>query len=109
MEFLAEAEDILNSMARDLLRLGKGVKAGVIDPTVLNNIFRSAHTLKGVSGIFEFKEMTELSNALEDTLDMLRLGRISLTDEVLDSIMGAHRLLVKITTSKGGDFTPEGP
>ncbi|HLC18177.1 MAG TPA: chemotaxis protein CheA [Thermodesulfobacteriota bacterium] len=107
-EFLAEAEDILNSMARDLVRLGKGVKAGIIDPTVLNNVFRSAHTLKGVSGIFEFKNVSDLSHSLEDTLDMLRLGRTALTDDVLDSVMSAHELLVKIVASKGdGNFNPE--
>lgn len=105
-EFLAEAEDILNSMGKGLLKLGKGVKAGVIDPAVLNGIFRSAHTLKGMSGIFDFKDMANLSHALEDTLDLLRLGRISLTDEVLYCVMSAHSLLVRILSSKGeGDFS----
>lgn len=100
-EFLAEAEDILNSMGKGLLKLGKGVKAGVIDPNVLNSVFRSAHTLKGISGIFEFRDMTVLSHSLEDTLDMLRLGRLSLTKEVLGCIMNAHELLVRMTASKG--------
>lgn len=100
-EFLAEAEDILNSMGKDLLKLGKGVKAGIIDPTVLNSVFRSVHTLKGMSGVFDFKDMATLSHSFEDILDMLRLGRLTLTDEVLDCIMGAHDLLVRIVDSKG--------
>ncbi|MBI5642455.1 MAG: chemotaxis protein CheA [Deltaproteobacteria bacterium] len=107
-EFLAEAEDILNSMGKGLLKLGKGVKAGIIDPAVLNSIFRSAHTLKGMSGVFEFKDMGSLSHSLEDTLDLLRMGRIALTDDILDCIMGAHELLVKIISAKGlGDFSDE--
>lgn len=107
-EFLAEAEDILNSMGKDLLKLGKGVKAGIIDPSVLNSIFRSAHTLKGMSGIFDFTDMSALSHSVEDTLDLLRLGRIALTDEILDNIMGAHELLVRIVASKGtANFTDE--
>ena len=107
-EFLAEAEDILNSMGKGLLKLGKGVKAGVIDPAVLNGIFRSAHTLKGMSGIFDFRDMAALSHALEDTLDLLRLGRITLTDDVLYCVMSAHSLLVRILSSKGeGDFTAD--
>ncbi len=100
-EFLAEAEDILNSMGKGLLKLDKGVKAGIIDPSVLNGIFRSAHTLKGMSGIFDFKEMGALSHSLEDTLDLLRLGKVSLTAEVLDAIMGSHGLLVRIIASRG--------
>ncbi|MBI2399902.1 MAG: Hpt domain-containing protein, partial [Deltaproteobacteria bacterium] len=107
-EFLAEAEDILNSMGKGLLKLGKGVKAGVIDPAVLNSIFRSAHTLKGMSGIFDFRDMATLSHSLEDTLDLLRLGRIALTDDVLYCVMSAHSLLVKILASKGaGEFAAE--
>jgi len=100
-EFLAEAEDILNSMGKDLLKLGKGVKAGIIDPSVLNSIFRSAHTLKGMSGIFDFTDMSALSHSVEDTLDLLRLGRIALTDETLDTVMSAHELLVRIVASRG--------
>ena len=107
-EFLAEAEDILNSMGKGLLKLGKGVKAGVIDPAVLNSIFRSAHTLKGMSGVFDFKDMATLSHSLEDTLDLLRLGRIALTDDVLYCVMSAHSLLVRILASKGaGEFAGE--
>lgn len=107
-EFLAEAEDILNSMGKDLLKLGKGVKAGIIDPGVLNSIFRSAHTLKGMSGIFDFKDMSSLSHSVEDTLDLLRLGRIALTDETLDTVMSAHELLARIVASKGtANFTEE--
>ncbi len=107
-EFLAEAEDILNSMGRGLLKLGKGVKAGIIDPAVLNSIFRSAHTIKGMSGVFEFRDMGSLSHSLEDTLDLLRMGRITLTDDTLDSVMAAHELLVKIVSARGlGDFSDE--
>ncbi len=107
-EFLAEAEDILGSMGKGLLKLGKGVKAGIIDPGVLNAVFRSAHTLKGMSAIFDVKDMATLSHSLEDTLDLLRLGRITLTDTVLDSIMNAFDLLQKIVASKGhGDFSCE--
>ncbi len=107
-EFLAEAEDILNSMGKGLFKLGKGVKAGIIDPAVLNGIFRSAHTLKGMSSIFDFKEMGVLSHSLEDTLDLLRMGRITLTDEILDSVIAAHELLAKIIASRGErDFSSE--
>ncbi len=105
-EFLIEADEILNSMGRDLLKLGKGVKAGLIDPAMLNSIFRSAHTLKGISGLYDFKDMAILSHALEDTLDMLRLDRVALSDELLGCVMDAHGMLVGIIASKGtANFT----
>lgn len=100
-EFLAEAEDILSTMGKGLSKLGKGVKAGIIDPAVLNAIFRSAHTLKASSSVFDFADMARLSHTLEDTLDMLRHGRITVSNECLSSIMTAHDLLVRIAASKG--------
>jgi two-component system chemotaxis sensor kinase CheA len=99
-EFLVEAEDILNSMGKDLLKLGRGVKAGIIDPAVLNSIFRSAHTMKGMSGLCDCTDMSVLSHALEDTLDLLRLDRIILSTDLLDGIMKTHELLVRIISAK---------
>lgn len=99
-EFLAEAEDILIAMDRDIMRLAIGVRAGTIDPMVLNKVFRSAHTLKGLASIFKFSEITEVSHALEDKLDMLRLGRIVLNEDCLESIIRAQGLLSRIVSAR---------
>lgn len=100
-EFLAESEDILSDMGKGLVKLGRGVKAGVIDPAVLNAIFRSAHTLKGMAGIYEFNELAGLSHCLEDVLDSLRLGKAKLDDEVFSVLMNAYEILVKVASTKG--------
>lgn len=107
-EFLAEAEDILAAMDEDIMRLAAGVRAGTIEPAVLNKIFRSAHTIKGLSSIFEFSDITDVSHALEDKLDMLRLGRIVLNEECLESVIRAQGLLTRIVSARGSSgFTNE--
>lgn len=107
-EFLAEAEDMLNVMGNGLISLGRCLKGGAVDHAVLNAVFRSAHTLKGMCVLFDFKEMASLSHAMEDTLDMLRMGKAAFTDEVFDAIMCAHELMVKIVAAKGdGSFVRE--
>ena len=40
-------------------------------------LFRSAHSLKGLAGMFGFEGVSELAHHLEDVLDGLRLGRLS--------------------------------
>lgn len=100
-EFLAEAEDMLNAMGNGLISLGGCLKAGAVDHDVLNAVFRSAHTLKGMCVLFDFKETASLSHAMEDTLDMLRMGKASFTGEVFDAMMCAHELMVKIVAAKG--------
>jgi len=98
-EFLAEAEDILNTMGNGLSSLGRCLKAGAMDHAVLNAVFRSAHTLKGMCGLFDFKEMASLSHALEDTLDLLRMGNVSFTQDLFDEVMCAHELMVRIVSA----------
>lgn len=100
-EFLVEAEDILAEIGKGFVKLGKGVKAGVIDPAVLNAIFRSAHTLKGMAGVYEFKELAGLIHSLEDVLDSLRLGKARLDDEAFSALMGAYEIITKILPAKG--------
>lgn len=93
-EFLAEAEEIVESLNSDLMRISGSGKA---DASLLNSIFRAAHTLKGLSGMFGFTAMTSLSHNLENLLDSLRLGKIQLSPSIVDllfeSISVIHTLL----------------
>lgn len=81
-DFLAEADDILNTMGKALVDMNSSLKHGSPDRLTLHSIFRSAHTLKGMSGIYGLRDMECLSHAIEDALEALRLGRITLTDEL---------------------------
>ena len=83
-EFLAEAQEIVEALSRDLLVLDQGQKEGRFDPDLVNEVFRAVHTLKGISGMFGFHQVGAVAHALEDLLDDLRLGRVDLSTEVLD-------------------------
>lgn len=85
-EFLAEVEDIIGELTNNLSRLGEGVDTGRIEPDILNGIFRSAHTLKGISGMFGFTEMATLTHKMEDIFDSLRMGRLSIKHEILNAL-----------------------
>lgn len=89
-EFLAEAEEIVESLNTDLMRLADSGKA---EPSVLNSIFRAAHSLKGLSGMFGFEAMASLSHNLENLLDSLRLGKIELTPTIVDLLLEALSVL----------------
>ena len=83
-EFLAEAQEIVESLSRDLLVLDQGQKEGRPDPDLVNEVFRGVHTLKGIAGMFGYHQVGAVAHALEDLLDDLRLGRVALTQDVLD-------------------------
>jgi two-component system chemotaxis sensor kinase CheA len=73
-EFISEAEDILECL-REGLAAFVDAEGGDPDPAVVNDLFRSAHSLKGLSGMFGFDALGELAHHLEDSLDDLRMGR----------------------------------
>jgi two-component system chemotaxis sensor kinase CheA len=83
-EFLAEAQEIIESLSRDLLLLDQAQKDAGGDPDLVNEVFRGVHTLKGIAGMFGYHQLGAVAHALEDLLDDLRLGRVALSQEVLD-------------------------
>lgn len=84
-EFLAEAQELVEALSRDLLLLDEAKHRNErTDPALINEIFRSVHTLKGIAGMFGYKHVGAVAHALEDLLDDLRLGRITLSESLLD-------------------------
>jgi two-component system chemotaxis sensor kinase CheA len=97
-EFLAEAQELVEALSRDLLLLDEAHHRGErIEPALINEIFRSVHTLKGIAGMFGYQHVGAVAHALEDLLDDLRLGRIivgqKLLDVLFDSVERFQRLL----------------
>jgi two-component system chemotaxis sensor kinase CheA len=79
-EFIAEAEEILGEAGRLLLEL----QDSGANPDAVNALFRAFHTLKGLSGLFGHKGITDISHALESMLDDLRLGKVAFSGEFVD-------------------------
>lgn len=81
-EFIAEAEDILEESGRHLLEIQDTFKSGA-DPDTINALFRALHTLKGLSGLFGHSSVTEISHALESILDDVRLGKVEVSEGIV--------------------------
>jgi two-component system chemotaxis sensor kinase CheA len=108
-EFFSEAQELVDSLGRDLLAIDESLKAGRVDAELINDVFRGVHTLKGLSGLFGASRMAGLSHELEDVLDDLRLGRIDMTSAVLDLLFQAVSLYARLLTAEsGGTPEPEG-
>lgn len=85
-EFIAESEDILFESQQLILEIQDTYQTAP-NPDTINALFRSMHTLKGLSGLFGSKGMTDLSHSLESLLDDIRLGKIDITDEVVNFLL----------------------
>jgi len=84
-EFLAEAEELIGSLSKGIMAYELAWKSGTkIKPEILNGIFRSAHTLKGLSGFFGQQQLGKLAHAMENLLSRLRLGEIKIDQRAVD-------------------------
>jgi len=92
-DFLAEAEEIVELLGTELADLSDMADSGDLNPDVLNSIFRGAHSLKGLAGMFSFSDVAELAHNMENLLDWLRLGKLDLTQKLMAVLFDSHELL----------------
>lgn len=84
-EFLGEAEELLEVLFGDLQTLRVRYREGRARRELVGRIFRHIHTLKGSSATVGVENVTELAHEFESLLDGVRLGRLSINDDVLDA------------------------
>ncbi len=78
--FVREGEEEIRALNRDLLALEDDPD----DTEVMDDIFRSAHTLKGNFAAMGFADASDLAHAVEDVLDAMREDEIPVTTESID-------------------------
>lgn len=87
--FVIEAREHLESIEPNLLELEKEPD----NLTLLDDIFRPMHSLKGASGFLGLNKINSLAHKGENVLDELRKGRMRATSGIMDAILQATDLL----------------
>lgn len=82
-DFIVEAAETLDGLDRKFLALEKSPR----DTTLLNDIFRSMHTIKGAAGFLGFQQMVEVSHVAEDVLNRLRKGEMLADAAIMDALL----------------------
>ena len=80
--FLDESHEHLQSLNDGLL----GLEENAEDLSVLNEIFRNAHTLKGMSATMGYNKIAELTHEMEDVLDLLRKEQLKISEDIIDTL-----------------------
>lgn len=96
-DFLVEAEELLDEISLRLAEMEENLKVGKAKPDVVNAVFRGIHSLKGLSGMLGFTKITQLTHDLENLLDELRMGKIPISNEIIDFLYDCIDAIVGLT------------
>jgi two-component system chemotaxis sensor kinase CheA len=81
--FIAESAELLRDMENGLLQCSGGSN----DPEIINMIFRSAHTIKGSSGLFGLNDVVAFVHVVESALDQVRLGKLAMSEQIVTLLL----------------------
>ncbi|TAL79787.1 MAG: chemotaxis protein CheA [Burkholderiaceae bacterium] len=102
--FFDEADELLADMEQSLL----AVDIDNPDSNELNAIFRAVHSIKGGAGTFGcFEHLAGTTHLLENLLDELRHGEISLRKDMIDLFLETKDVLAAQVDAYRGDREPD--
>ena len=95
-DYFAECEEYLAVVRRDLLNIERFVGQTDIDSAQLDELFRSFHTMKGISGMVGLPAAEQLSHEMEDYLRVLREGNTQLNKKGFEALVEGTRVLGEV-------------
>lgn len=105
-DYFAECDEHLTAIRRLLLDAER--RAGSMPPDALEELFRSFHSVKGLSGMVGLREAELLAHHMESYLRVLRDGQTPATPEGLTALIhGTHALEQVIAASRGQIDQPD--
>lgn len=102
--FIDESKEHLQTLNECILELEKEPE----NKDCLNEIFRAAHTLKGMAGAMGFEKMASLTHEMENVLDELRNGEKIVDEQVIELLFSCLDVLESLTyeiTTGGTELT----
>ena len=100
-DFIADASDTVEKVSHSL---------SALDPeqspsrSQVDWLFRTVHSLKGTSGMFELHEVSALAGSVEDLLEVARSGAGDLDDATMEILVLAFdELAILLQRGRGED------
>ena len=98
-DFVQESEERITELNNALLEL----ESDPDDDDAIEQLFRTAHTLKGNCGALGFTTASSLAHAIEDLLESVRDGSVQVDADTMDLLFEAVDLLETILEQVGSE------
>jgi len=83
IKFIEEASILLINLEKDLLTLEKEPE----NMKIIEDVFRVMHTLKGVSSMYGYDNIGDLTHKLENIYELIREGNFIITAQIIDTTL----------------------
>lgn len=90
--FIDESNDHLQALNDNLMRLENDPE----DISIVQDIFRSAHTLKGMSATMGYEDLASLTHEMENVLDLVRNNKLKMDSFIFDTLFKGLDALEKM-------------
>lgn len=103
-EFLTETSESLSVLDMELVKLEQNP-----DPSILQNIFRLVHTIKGTCGFLGLPRLEHVAHSAENVLGKFRDGELEVTPDAVTLILRAiDRIKAILSHIESTETEPEG-
>lgn len=101
--FFEETDEYLQTLNECILELEEHPE----EKGLLDEIFRAAHTLKGMAATMGYKTMTELTHSMENVFELFKNGKLKITAETITLIFSCLDKLAEIVEDLRGEIEKE--
>ena len=105
-DYFAESEEHLTVLRRGLLALERFVNTPKIGRPLLDELFRSFHSLKGISGMVGVREAERLAHEMESYLRALREEQTTLSEEGMAGLIAGTKMLELVISERRAQNPP---
>ena len=102
-EFYAESLELLDDMENSLI----SIRENGTDKEKIDAIFRAAHTIKGVSGMYEIKDIVSFTHVAENLLDYVRNGELQMSYELGELLLASKDHIQNLVEFAVGSLNKE--
>lgn len=103
--FIDESNEHIQSLSDNIMVLEQEPE----NTDTINEIFRAAHSLKGMAGTMGFKKMQHLTHDMENVFQEVRNGNVKVTSDLIDILfdcldaIDAYVEVIKSTSNEGDE------
>jgi len=98
-DYFAEADEHIVAVRRNLL-IVEGALGSTLPAAALEDLFRSFHSLKGISAMVELREAEQLAHHMESCLRSVRQDHLELTGANFELLVDGARMLEAVIAAR---------